>query len=239
MTLIELAAEFRRQVADEALPYLWSEDEVFAYIVDAQDQLVRRLGGIADVTIPAADVATPADRIADLVVTADEPYTAHSPYILRIRSARLLTAARDVQMIQESDLPRTVFRDYGWSAGVQLDDADIGVVDYGLLGVRDNYVRWLKVPSDDDTCRMHVYRLPLPRLTGMDDADPQLEIAEQHHRHLILWMKHLAYSKHDAEARNDKLAAESAAAFEQYADRARREQERVRYRPRNIAYGGL
>lgn len=236
MTLQELIAEFRRQVADEAQPYLWSDPEVLDYAVDAQDMLVRALGGFADVTVAAADVGSPAARLQDLDLTASDPYSAISPWILRVRSARLLTAGRDVTIGQESDVKLVMVRDYGWTQGVSFDDADTGDVTHGILGVREDYVRWVRVPTDADTCRLHVFRLPFPRIGDQDDA---LEVQTQHHRHLILWMKHLAYSKQDAEARNDKIALDSKLAFEQYADKARREIERVRYRPRSVRFGGL
>lgn len=238
MNLLELTEEFRRQVSDEAQPPLWSDDEVLLYIIDAQDLLVRKLGGIADVTVAAADIGSPQDRLQDLDVVTDEPYTVLDPYILRIRSARLLTAARDVVIVQEADLAQILYNDYGWRSGLQLDDSDSGQVTHGVLGIKDDNVRWLRVPAEDDTCRLNVFRLPYPRITALD-GDIQLEIHEQHHRHLILWMKHLAYSKQDAETRNDKLAAESAAAFEAYADKFRKEVERRRYRPRQVKYAGL
>lgn len=238
MELQDLAAEFRAQVADEAAPYLWSEDEILRYIIDAQDILVRRVGGIPDVTVAAADVGSPVTRLQDLAVTASTPFTAHSPYILRIRSGRLLTSRRDVQFLQESDLPAVAtVPDYSSSGALTLDDSDTGQVQFGVLGIKSKNIRWVKVPDTTETCRLNVFRLPFPRITDWDAV--ALEVDEQHHMHLIKWMKYLAYSKQDAETRDDKRAEDNRIAFEAYAKEAYKESERQKYRPRVVQYGGL
>jgi hypothetical protein len=236
VTLQDLIALFRAQVSDEWQPYLWSDPEVLQYAVDAQDMFVRAVGGLADVTVATADIGSPQTRLEDLALTADEPYSDISPYVLRIRSARLLTVARDVRIGRETDMKSTVVQDYGQTYGLTFDDEDTGNVTHGILGIREGKVRWVRVPSEADTCRMHVFRLPYPRIEDQGDA---LEIAAHHHYHLMSWMKHLAYSKQDAEARDDRLALESRQMFEAYCARARGEQERVRYRPGQVQYGGL
>lgn len=233
MELQDLIAEFRNQVSDTEVPYLWSDPEVLRYAIDAQDMFVRRIGGIEDVTVAAADVGAPPTRLPDLALTASSPYSSHSQYILRIRSGRLLTVRRDAKFISESGLRNVVVRDYGRTIGLTLDDTDIGDVSYGVLGIRKNYVRWVRVPSAVDTCRLNIYRLPYPRITAQED---DLEVDELHHMHLLLWMKKLAYGKQDAEARDDKKAAEYEAAFDRYCEQARREAERSRYKTRVIQY---
>lgn len=236
MTPADVITQFRSQVDDEAQPNLWTDDEVMLYLIDAQDMYVRLTGGIADVTVAAADVGSPATRLADLALTAGQPYTLHSPYILRIRSARLLTAARDVIVASEGDLQQVMVKDYGWVRGLTFDDADTGNVDYGVLGIRENYVRWVKVPASVDTCRLHVQRLPYPRIVDEEDA---FEIGEEHHLHLIKWMKHMAYSKEDAETYDKDLAAANEASFRRYCEQGKKERERRQYKPRTVVYGGL
>jgi hypothetical protein len=232
--LQDLGAEFRSQVSDEAQPYLWSDDEVLRYIIDAQDMFVRNIGGLSDMSTT---------EIVDVDVTAGNPWSVHSPYILRVRSGRLLTAKRDVEMIGEGQVgTTTMIRDYGWTNSAQLDDDDIGIVRFGVLGLEEKKIRWVQVPSESDTVRLHVFRLPYPRIPGPREDEPgwdagvPLEIDEHHHRHLILWMKHLAYSKQDAEARDDKKAADNKLAFEEYCKKAKIENERRAYKPRVVAY---
>jgi hypothetical protein len=232
MTPQELIAEFRNQVSDNAQPTLWSDDEVLRYMIDAQDMFVRRTGGIADMSTT---------QIVNVTVTLNTPFTAHSPYILRIMSGRLLTAKRDIYFVHESDIANLREEDYGSQLRFDLDDADVGEVRYGVLGLEEKKIRWLKVPEANDTCRLRVYRLPYPRLPSTWDevTDETLEIDEQHHRHLLLWMKSLAYSKQDAETRDDKKAKENEEAFLRYCVQAGGEIERRRFKPRVVHYGGL
>lgn len=220
---------FRRQVDDEVPQYLWSDPEALAYAIDAQDMFVRLTGGISDVTVALADVGAPPNRLPDLNVTPGSPFEAHSPYVLRIRSARLVTGKVDIRIISESDMRVVPVRDYGWTRGLSLDDTDTGDVRFAVLGIRDNYVRWLRAPSTADTCRLHVFRLPYPRIAAEADA---LEIGEEHHLHLVKWMKHLAYSKEDAETYDKKLAETNEAAFRAYCVMAAKEIERRRWKPR-------
>jgi hypothetical protein len=223
MNLPELIELFRARAHDEAIPYLWQDTEVFHYAVSAQDELVRRMGGIAD-----ASVGTPAaGRINDLALATGNPYTAVSQYILKFRRARLITAAREISFANLSDLNVTWFEDYGITSVDDLDDDRTGDVDY---------VRWFDVPNVADTCRIWFYRLPYPRL---DDDNDTLEVGEEHHIHLVDYMLHLAYLKPDEEIYDARKSAIHKASFEEYAEQARREAWRKRWKPRQVQYGGI
>lgn len=236
MTPQDVLAQFRREMSDEELPYLWTDDEAQVYFIDAQNQMAKAVGGIADVTV-ASDASDADTRINDLVLTADEPYTALSPYILRIRSARLLGAGRDIPIINESDVNDITISDYGWTQGLKFDDTDTGDVTHGVLGVRDGYVRWLRVPDASDTVRLNYFRLPYPAITGFDDTTIQL--APDVHVHLVAGMRAKAYMKQDAETYDKGQAERMKAMFDGLCMDAKREVERKRYRPRNVMYGGL
>lgn len=235
MDLQELIEQFRIEADDSVLPYLWSDDELLRYIVASQDTLVKKTGGIADVTVAAADVGSPVTRLQDLAVTTGQPYSALSPYILRVRSGRLLVAREDVAFVSEGDMDKVQVRDYGFSRGMSFDDTDSGPVTLAVLGVRDGYVRLFRVPASDDTCRLHVYRLPYPRIEDQQDS---LEVLEHHHIHLVKGMKSMAYLKEDAETYDKDLAAENKAAFAEYCEDARKELEKRRFKPRVVTYAG-
>lgn len=230
--------QFRHEMSDEADPPLWPDDEVLQYYLEALNRMAKAMGGIADITAASTDAGVIAGtRLADLVVTDDEPWTALSPYILRIRSARLITAQRDVKIINEADLQDVSVSDYGWTQGLTLDDDDTGDVTHGLLGIRDNYVRWLRVPTEADTVRLNYFRLPYPRPT--DFTDTSIELPEDTHLHLVVGMRALAYTKQDAEAYDKGMADRMQAKFDAHCDAARKEVERKRYRNRTVRYGGL
>jgi len=232
----DLIAQFRAQVGDEAVPYLWAYEEVQQYVIDAQDMFARLTGGIADVTVPLADIGSPQTRLQDLDLVIGEPYTALSPYILRFIGGRLLTAKWDITFANQADLRTMRWNDYGWNFGAQLDDTETGDARYALLGIRDHYVRWMKVPNATDTCRLQFRRLPYPRIAVSDDA---LEIDEEHHFHLIKWMKTLAYAKEDSETYDKRLSELNEASFRSYCNQARQENDGRRFRHRVVQYGGL
>lgn len=235
-TAQDLIDLFRKQVDDRVKPYLWDEDEALQYAVDAQDMYARLTGGIPDSSTPS---------IVDVPVTPGEPMALMSPYVLRVRSAKLLTARTPLEIANEADIAEMrQAPDYGVSLPQYLDDADTGDVTSMVLGVEKNKVRWWRVPpatATTDTCRMNVLRLPFPRI---EDAGDPLEIDEQHRFHLVKWMKYLAYSKEDAETYDKELADTNERAFYRYCGvpegaNARQEEERQRYKPRQIKYGGL
>jgi len=65
------------------------------------------------------------------------------------------------------------------------------------------------------------------------------EVNEDHHIHLLDWMKHLAYLKRDSETYNKKASDEHAALFINYCSAAKAEAARYRSKVRTIQYGGL
>ena len=225
---------FRKQVSDVDEPRLWDDIEVFQYLVDAQDMFVRKMGGFSDYTTTA---------LTDIAVVKGQPFTKHSKYILRIRSGKFLNARKSVDFISEADLTLKInthtatnlIGDYGWTLPSFMDDHDVGPVRWGILGVQDHAIRWWRVPPESDTVRLHIYRLPYPRMV---DEDSELEIDEQHHLHLIMWMKYLAYSKEDAETYDKDLSERNKAAFLEYCDMAKAEKDRQRFKPRIVHYGG-
>ena len=117
-------------------------------------------------------------------------------------------------------------------------DGTVGVPQAVILGMdTDKFSVW-PVPVEDVAIKLSVFRLPLVEVTGLNDSVP-FEIAAQHHRHLLLWVKHLAYSKQDVETYDARKAAEYETAFEAYCARAKKEQDRSRHKPRSVTYGGI
>ena len=93
------------------------------------------------------------------------------------------------------------------------------------------------LPFDDATVELRVFRLPLEPIT--DIGDQELEVDEQHHNALLLWMKHLAFSKQDAETFDRGKADECERRFRAYCHAALKEQERARRNSGTVVYGGL
>jgi hypothetical protein len=226
MDSTSLYDRFRSEVYDSKEPYLWTDDEVFQYMDAAQKTLVRATGGIADSTSDMTKIS----------VVAGEPWVTLDSKVLTIRRAQLESSGRVLTLLNHENLDSFVDTyDYGLQRGPRITN-ETGPVRYMVLNMDQDKVRLIAVPAEADTIQLTVYRLPLTSILGIGQA---FEVPEQHHEHLLVGMKALAYRKQDAETRNDKAAMMNEAAFTAYCQQVRRERERREHKPRTIAYGGL
>lgn len=207
---------FRSEVADIAEPYLWTDDEVFHYANEAQKTFCRLTGGLPDATTPA---------VTQVTLTAGNPWAALSPLILKIRGINGADG-RYIDPVNYEDLQER---------RIKLD-ARVDKPTTLILGMETDKVRAYPVPSANEVLALLVYRLPL---NDIDDFTQPLEIAAQHHTALLMWMKHLAYSKQDAETYDKGKADEFAAAFEKYCFGASIEKGVAKHKTRSVMYGGL
>ena len=103
-----------------------------------------------------------------------------------------------------------------------------------VAGIEKGTLRAWPLPNEAAEVVLDVFRLPKP--VGEGDS---FEIDEQHHMALLLWVKHKAYGKEDAETFNRAKSDEYEQRFYAYCAQARVEQERARRNTGNVAYGGL
>lgn len=226
MTSGELIEAWRLDVLDDVEPYLWSQSEALRYANEAYRRFVRLTGGIHDFTSPLTQVNVVAgEAIADV-----------SPLILRFDSATRLSDNREITITNWTD--RNLMRrdDYGTSAFI-FNDVVPGEVRYMVIGSQLGKVKWVNVPVADDVVQLQVYRLPLEKV--VDETHPLDEIDEDHHIHLLDWMKHLGYLKRDAETYNKNASDEHRTMFLDYCATAKAELDRYRSKVRVIQYGGL
>lgn len=217
---------FRSDIVDEALPYLWSEEDVYRYMDAAYRMFVRLTGGISDFTSDATVVDVVAgEAVADL-----------HPSILRIMSANKLSDERDLTIINMVDEATTQSDDY-FQLLRSIRSTQTGAVRKMVIGAEQDKARWVSVPEVDDTVNLHIYRLPLTHIT--DDSHLMGDIKEDHHTYLLDWMKHLAYKKQDAETFDKSKSDESEATFVKYCAQAKAEWERYKHKTRVVQYGGL
>lgn len=226
MDSTRLLTLFREQVMDTERPYLWSDNEVWAYMNDAYAMFVRLTGGVPDFT----------SDICRITAAAGETTSEVSPAILRFMSARRATDGREIDILNSTDLGRMHASDYGETRPFRLTD-DTGPVRAMVIGMQRHLVRWINVPEQTQDIDLEVYRLPLGEITGpgqqFDDIDPQ------HHIHLLKWMKALAYRKDDAETFDRGRAEENETLFIAYCDAVSSEMERYQHKTRMVVYGGL
>lgn len=213
MTNTDLLATFRLEVYDTVAPYLWSDSLVYTYIDDAQKEFCRLTYGIED------------SRSFKLTVPGDgtTEWFAIDPAILKLRSAVDANGV-NVPLVSVEKMD---------TAGLKFDGSK-GAIRALITGLDKGYVRAVPIPNIAATVYLRTFRLPADMGVGDD-----FEIDAQHVLNLLLWVKYRAYSVQDAEARDDKKAATNKALFEQYCEKAKAEQGRLR-RPVSVTtYGGI
>lgn len=226
MTPLHLYARFRSDVVDVVEPFLWSADEVYGYMDDAQGMLCRLTDGIRDSSSEAAQAQ----------VSAGEPWVEIHPAVLRIRSISLASTGKDIRLLSYGDVAGADKMNYPFPATNEMNLT--GNVLVAIVDMEDGKLRLVRIPAADDTLNLIVERLPLCEISKRNVPD-RFEVRQEHHLHLLLWMKHLAYAKQDAETFNEAKSREFQAAFVAYCDQAKLEKARRNQTPRLMAYGGL
>lgn len=215
MTSGDLLALFRREMNDTEEPQLWSDDDFYSYLTDAQRMFCRKTDNIGDATTP---------EVVNISVVANTEWYPSHKSILKVRACSRLDTGADVDVLNREDM-----------AGKNMRfDGRTGPVKALIIGMEPHRVRVWPVPNEDVTLQLLVFRLPLQAITD----DQELEIDEQHHEHLLHWVKHRAYSKQDAEAFDKTKAADFEQKFNAYCEMAKVEQRRARHKPRATEYGG-
>ena len=213
MTNTELLALFRTEVMDLEQPYLWGDSWVYGAIDDAQKQFCRDTWGIADA------------RSFKIAIKSDgtEWYKIDSR-ILKIRDATFADTGRGVNLIAaEKMAAHNIYFD-----GKQAPLSAL------ITGLEANTVRTWPVPNVAATVNLSVFRLPADLATGDD-----LEIDPQHHRHLLHWVKHLAYSIQDSEVYDKNASDKYRAKHDAYCSKALVEQSRASHQASSVVYGGI
>jgi hypothetical protein len=213
----ELLAAFRSELSDSSAPYMWSDTEVYSYIDDAEKMFCRETEGVSDATTVA---------LTRLTIIPGSEWLSLSPLVLRIHTARRLDTGREVEIIDAKDM----------TARNWYFDGRTGPVRALVVGEEAKKARVWPISSETVTVALNVFRLPVNRIVG---AAQSLEIDEHHHRHLLMWCKHLAYGKEDADTFDKSKSSDYEQRFYAYCRGAKAEQQRARYRPRTVQYGGL
>lgn len=222
----ELLSAFRCDVVDDVAPYLWSNDEVYRYINDAYFMFVRLTGGIPD----------GASYVTQLTATADTPTTAVDPCIMRFRTATNATDHRPIRIINIQDAEDMTEEDYGVVRRTSLADT-VGPVRFMIIGEQENYVRWVNIPAEDTEIQLVIERLPTVTITR--DRQRLDGVREEHHYHLLKWMRHLAYRKQDADTFNLVKSDQERNDFFDYCMLAKTEKGIRKHKVRTTSYGGL
>lgn len=217
MDSTEILETFRDEMADTEAPYLWSDALLYRYLDDAQKMFCRKTEGIEDSSTVA---------ITRLDITAGVDWYATDKRILKVRKAFDRATGRELPIVN---------MERAGAEGIRFDGRAAPLKAL-VTGLEKNKLRAWPMPSESKVVDLAVFRLPLESITGVDQ---ELEVDEQHHLALLLWVKHKAYGKEDAETFNRAKSDEYEQRFYAYCSEARKEQERARRAPGTVLYGGL
>ncbi len=217
---------FRLEVDDIAEPFLWSDEEFFAYINEAQDLHITEIGGIADRS----------SQFTKITYKTGTKFLTYDPRILRIKGAwnevnrRIdVTNLDNMNGISQTD-------DYGARVLFGLDDTLTGTVSAIITDVEEDKIQLYPIPETDGFIKLYVFRRALHELSYKSE---EFEIAPQYHLNLLNWVKYKAYGKQDVETFDGKKAAEFRIEFALGVKKAWRDREARHDRRRVVSYGGI
>lgn len=198
MNLEQLIRQFRIDADDlVANPPLWEDEWIAEWLTEAQAQAAIRGRLLFEASDPA---------ICEIAVTAGTAtYQLHKTLYelehLRFKAAGASCSERvHLKTREELDRIRPGWRD-------RTDSRPCFAIQ------DDTRITLVERPSVAGTLYVEGYRLPLRALVNDNDKP---EINEAHHRHLVHWALHKAFSKPDADAADPTRAKTAEAEFTAY-----------------------
>lgn len=191
MKLGKIIELFRIAADDLTQPYLWPDQEVISYAVDAENEACRRARLLVDSSTAAICQHTAA--IGATSITLD-------PRVIFVRRA--------IVSGKTSPLSRANMRDLddnhpGW-------ESHTGTIEALVTDWETGKLRLYRIPTVESVINTTVVRLPL---TSMNDFEDTPEINARFHEGLINWMLHRAYMKPDKETFDSERAEEAEKRF--------------------------
>lgn len=196
MNLEQLIASFRVDADDLVEPFLFQDEWVSGWMTEAQAEAAIRGRLILEDADPA---------VCQIAVTAGiASYELHRS-VYEIADLRFVPTGAS----QSTPLP-LVTREW-------LDDKRPGwrdnCKDLSFAIQSDRRLRIVGTPDADGVLHMEAYRVPLKALANETDKP---ELNEAHHRHLVQWALHRAFSRPDSETIDPQRADRALEAFTRY-----------------------
>ena len=196
MNLEQLIASFRVDADDLVEPFLFQDEWVAGWLTEAQAEAAIRGRLILEDADPA---------VCQIAVTAGTAsYELHRS-VYEIADLRFMPAGAS-----RSTPLALVTREW-------LDDKRPGwrdLADEVAYAIQtDHRLRLVCVPASDGVLHLEAYRVPIKALANDTDKP---ELNEAHHRHLIYWALHRAFSRPDSETIDPQRADRALDAFTRY-----------------------
>ena len=198
MTVDDLVMQFRSDADDALLPYLWSSTEVMRWLNEAQHEAALRSRLLLETSDPT--ITQIALQVGVLT------YKLHSS-VFELTSIRYKATGDNyscpVTLVTRKELDQI---SPGWRDQTNNRPPKYVFQDEKTLTLT-------QAPIATGTIYLEAFRLPL---IALDGGAKEPEINAAHHRHLVKWMLHRAFSKPDAETMDPQRAERSEKEFTRY-----------------------
>ena len=196
MNLEQLIAQFRIDADDLVQPYLWPDEWVAPWLTEAVSEAAVR----GRLIYEAANAAVSQIAVSASAATHDLHKSLFELVHLRFQATGATTSSvLTIKAREELDRIRRGWRDETGTPRHAIQD--------------DTRITLVPRPELAGTLHVEGYRLPLKPLANDTDKP---EIHEAHHRHLVHWALHRAFTKPDSETIDPTRAATAEAAFTRY-----------------------
>lgn len=196
MNLEQLTAQFRVDADDLTEPHFWDAEWIAAWLTEAQAEAAIRKRLLYEASNPAIC------QIAVLVDTATHDLHKSLFELVHLRfqaTGATTSSVVTIKAREELDRIRPGWRDETGTPRHAVQD--------------DTRITLVPRPELAGTLHIEGYRVPLKALENDTDKP---ELHEAHHRHLVHWALHRAFSKPDSETIDPQRAAAAEAAFTRY-----------------------
>jgi hypothetical protein len=171
------------EASADAKKLLWSNEELAAFINEAQIQAFRRC-------LLQEDFGTAYDIS---IIAGTSTYTLHTK-ILQVIANQLESNGKELQLVDT----RVLFE-------LQNFDEDTGIPKFYSTNYKTGTVTFYPTPVANDTWHPLVYRLPLNTVT-FSSPTAELEVADRFVIPMLSYAAYLAYMKQDADTYDPKQA---------------------------------
>ena len=196
MNLEQLIQQFRVDADDLTEPHFWDAEWIAAWLTEAQAEAAIRKRLLYEASNPAVCQIAVAANAA----THDLHKSLFELVHLRFQATGAATSSvLSIKAREELDRIRPGWRDETSTPRHAIQD--------------DTRITLVPRPELAGTLHIEGYRVPLKALENDTDKP---EIHEAHHRHLVHWALHRAFTKPDSETIDPTRAATAEAAFTRY-----------------------
>lgn len=196
MNLEQLTAQFRVDADDLTEPHFWGAEWIATWLTEAQAEAAIRNRLLYEASNPAVCQIAVAANAATHELHKSLFELAH----LRFKATGAATSSvLSIKAREELDRIRPGWRDETGTPRHAIQD--------------DTRITLVPRPEVAGTLHVEGYRVPLKALENDTDKP---ELHEAHHRHLVHWALHRAFTKPDSETIDPTRAATAEAAFTRY-----------------------